>query len=499
MDDLKLFSSTKQHLHDLLACVGRFSTDICMKFGLNKCKVSSMIRGKWIEHAGYEVSKDQGFISGMDEGEKYKYLGYLQARGIDHKIAKQTTSATYLGRLRSILKSNLSARNKAKAVNSYATSAIEYSFGIIKWTSTDLNNLNIRTRKEFRRNRSHHPRSAIERFHLARKHGGRGIPDLVARHHRQLLHMREYFYAKANTSALHHAIVRADVKITPLKLADRSLDLAAEIPTPEQQIQTWKSKPLHGKYVATLESTYIDKSASTAYLRSGNLFSETEGFIAAIQDQVIATKAYRRRILKERLQDIKCRMCGEKEEYIDHIIAGCSVLAPKAYLDRHNRVAKILHQRLREKYMGLTDLVPYYKYEPPPICEDETCLLYWNRKILTDRPVANNIPDIVLNLKKEKVTYVIDVAVPLPMNISKTHSEKISKYIPLADEIRKMWGVSKVTVIPIIIGATGEIPNALHKSISDLGLETDLYVLMQKSVVLDTCSIVRRVLGGDET
>ncbi|CAH2020129.1 unnamed protein product, partial [Acanthoscelides obtectus] len=118
---------------------------------------------------------------------------------------------------------------------------------------------------------------------------------------------------------------------------------------PEQQLQQWKSKALHGKYRTLLESDKIDTFASTAYLRSGNLFAETEGFISAIQDQVIATKGYKRNIMRERQDNIRCRVCGEKDEYLDHIIAGCSMLAPKSYLDRHNRVGKIIHQSLREK------------------------------------------------------------------------------------------------------------------------------------------------------
>jgi hypothetical protein len=197
-------------------------------------------------------------------------------------------------------------------------------------------------------------------------------------------------------------VSRNDKKSTPLRLADRAFDPSSEITTPEQQLQHWRGKPLHGKYLAAIENDAIDTAASTSYLRFGNIFGETEGFIAAIQDQVIPTKAYRRRILGEHLENIKCRMCNVKEEHLEHIVAGCSTLAPKAYLDRHNRAGKIVHQKLREKYMGLTDTVPYYQYEPPPVCETEEVRLYWNRKIQTDRPIPNNIPDLVSTFKLKR-------------------------------------------------------------------------------------------------
>lgn len=43
------------YLEDLLAYVGRFSVDICIKYGTDKCKISSMDNSEWVHHEGYEV------------------------------------------------------------------------------------------------------------------------------------------------------------------------------------------------------------------------------------------------------------------------------------------------------------------------------------------------------------------------------------------------------------------------------------------------------------
>lgn len=496
MDDLKLYADSKEHLENLLGCVEKFSRDIGMKFGLDKCKISSMKKGKWVQHEGYEAGGNQGRIEGMEEGEKYKYLGYLQAQEIDQKTAKQTFTNTYLQRIRALLRSKLSAKNMAKAINTYAVSALSYSFGIIKWTNTDLEDLNIKTRNEFRKQRAHHPKSSCCRFHLPRKYGGRGIPDLKVRHHRQLENLRKYFQGKAENSTLHLAIIRAERNSTPLKLSDQTFNPICEINSIEQQLEQWRSKPLHGRYLARIEQDSVDKTASTAYLRHGNLFLETEGFISAIQDQVISTKSYKKRIIGENLENIKCRLCQTKEETLDHIIAGCTILAPKSYLDRHDRVGKIVHQKLREVHMGLAETVPYYQYDPPAVCENNEVRLYWNRKIQTDRPIINNIPDIVLTFKNIKRTYIIDFAVPLCDNINKTYAEKINKYLPLRDEILQMWRMEETKIIPIVIGATGEVPKNLKNSLLQLGLDWEIYLSLQKSILLDTCSIVRRVIGN---
>lgn len=421
-------------------------------------------------------------------------IGYLQARGIDDKIAKQETAQKYFARLKCLLRTKLSARNMSTAINTYATSVLTYSFGVLRWTDTDLDKIDIQTRTMFTRHRAHHPRSAIERFHLPRREGGRGVPSARIRHYAQVQNLREYFLERAQGSRLHRAIVVSDM-CTPLRLNDGEYDPSMRVPGVEGLKQKWKAKPLHGKYITTLDRTDIDATASQSWLCTGNIFTETEGFIAAIQDQVIMTRAYKKRILGENIGNIKCRMCGEKEETLDHLMAGCSVMAPKAYLDRHNRIAKIVHQSLRSRFLEETDNSPYYSYEPPQVCENEAARLYWNRKIVTDKPIPNNIPDIVLTIKHQRVTYIIDIAVPLAANTAKTYAEKINKYLPLADEIRDMWDMDKVIIVPIVIGATGEIPLKLCESTNILQLERNIYLRIQKSALLDTCSIIRRVLG----
>ena len=51
--------------------------------------------------------------------------------------------------------------------------------------------------------------------------------------------------------------------------------------------------------------------------------------------------------------------------------------------------------------MRFTYTVPYHQYELPPVCETEEARLYWNRKIQTDRPIPNSIPDLVMIFKKK--------------------------------------------------------------------------------------------------
>ena len=90
-------------------------------------------------------------------------------------------------------------------------------------------------------------------------------------------------------------------------------------------------------------------------------FAETEGFLTAIQDQVVLTRNYKKYILKQPDTDELCRRCGKESETIQHITAACQQLAPTEYVKRHYGLAKIIHQKLAEATELIGDKSPYYK------------------------------------------------------------------------------------------------------------------------------------------
>lgn len=286
-----------------------------------------------------------------------------------------------------------------------------------------------------------------------------------------------------------------DVKLTPLRLADQNYEPLSRTQNKERMIEAWKGKALHGKYPALLENQHIHKKASLSWLSSSNIFAETEGFIISIQDRVVATRYYRKHIMGiTDGQGDKCRLCGVMGETIEHIISGCTSLAAKQYTDRHNNVAKLLHNEIVRKYDTTAPIIPYYLYEPPPVVENDLCKIYWDRDIITDKEITNNRPDLVLTDKKNNTTYIIDVAIPLADNIDKKNAEKIQKYLALAGEIGRIWKQDVVRILPIVIGATGEIPHKLFESLKELNIKPSIYLQMQKAVLLKTCGIVRGVL-----
>jgi len=59
---------------------------------------------------------------------------------------------------------------------------------------------------------------------------------------------------------------------------------------------------------------------------NAGLLGEREGFLTAVQDQVILTINYKKYILKQPDTDKLCRRCGKESETIQHITAACEQL-----------------------------------------------------------------------------------------------------------------------------------------------------------------------------
>jgi hypothetical protein len=72
-------------------------------------------------------------------------------------------------------------------------------------------------------------------------------------------------------------------------------------------------------------------------------------------------------ISKERSNDLP--------ETFQQITSACGILAPIEYNHRHNSVAKIIHQELGKKYGFCTNAVPYYKYQPSVVLDNQAFTL----------------------------------------------------------------------------------------------------------------------------
>ena len=108
MDDSKLYNRSENELDSLVQTVRVFSEDIGIEFGIEKCAMLVMEKGKIVTSVRIELPNGK-VIKSLQEGESYKYLGILEADKFLQ--VKLNVSKEYIKRLRKVLKSKLNGGN----------------------------------------------------------------------------------------------------------------------------------------------------------------------------------------------------------------------------------------------------------------------------------------------------------------------------------------------------------------------------------------------------
>ncbi|KAL1455720.1 hypothetical protein WDU94_009793 [Cyamophila willieti] len=467
-----------------------------MKFGLEKCNTLNIKGGKLADPSNVTLS-DNITIKSLDENEQYKYLGLKQQLSINDSELKKEYETSFLKRLHMILNTELNAKNKIRAINSWVIPLLSYTFGIISWSKTDIVNLNRKVRTTLTRYRSHHIHSATERLYLPRSEGGRGLIDLESMFAKQIEKYRTYFMNKR--SELYEQLRKED-KFTPLHLTSSTFNLPA-YRTKQQLKEDLESGTMKGKYPKSLyHDSNIDKKLSVGYLTDGYLMSETEGFLHAIQDQVMKTRNYIKFIMKKSIPTVMCRLCNKTTESIQHLSSGCSFLARHEYTNRHDLVGNIIHQELLKNIRKSNKTsMPHYLYKPLAVEENEEHKIYWNMYIITEHKVIHNKPDILYFNLKEKSASIVDVTIPLDENINTAYMNKIVKYEDLKRQVKNMYNLNNVNILPIVISTNGLVHKNTRENIKTLKISSPDFIVKkcQKSVILSTTSMLRKILSEE--
>ena len=100
IDDLKLCSRSEKGL-DSVQTVRVFSEDIRIEFGIEKCAMLIMEKGKIVKSVGVELP-DGKVMKLLQEGESYRYLGILEAYRFLEEKMKLNVSKEYIRRLRKV-------------------------------------------------------------------------------------------------------------------------------------------------------------------------------------------------------------------------------------------------------------------------------------------------------------------------------------------------------------------------------------------------------------
>lgn len=515
VDDLKLYSSNENKLKLQLDTITKFSNDIGMQFGEEKCAYICVENGKR-KSLGNTIEINKVKIREIEEEETYKYLGIEETVQFNTALNKEKITKEYIKRLRKIWQSELNGFNKIIATNMFAVPVVTYSYGILNWTKANLQSLDIRTRKMLNMNNSLNRRGDVDRLYVTRKEGGRGLRNLEDEYIVRIVAMNEHLrkergknpYIEKVTSENNEKISKvAENIILELKIDkqqgqddNKMIPKMVKMKLQNSRKTNWHQKPVHG-YFEREKVENIDKKLSWAWLESGTLTSDVESYLTTIQEQEIYTKDRRKRnekdTKKKNMLDDKCRMCKKDNETIQHILGCCPIISPNLYLNaRHNPVAKVIYDEILQ-----ANNIENKEKQPIRVISSDDCDVWWDMKITMPSGVEHNKPDIVVWKKKEKLCQVIDISVPLDKNIDKKFQEKRNNYIPLISEMQRIYRDYKFEIIPVIIGALGTITNELKHSIANIDGISDKNKIIkhiQKKAMIGSLKITKTVMKMKE-
>ena len=160
-----------------------------------------------------------------------------------------------------------------------------------------------------------HPRDDVDRIYVSRKEGGRGLASIEDS-------------VDASIQWLEDHIEKHERRLVTAIKNDTDNTIDDRMTTSGKQ----KTKQKHGCFKRLINNISDEKTLT--WQRKGNLKGETESLLIAAQDNAIRTNHIKAKIVKTQ-QNRKCRLCGDGDKTINHIISDCSKLAQecKARLD----------------------------------------------------------------------------------------------------------------------------------------------------------------------
>ena len=233
----------------------------------------------------------------------------------------------------------------------------------------------------------------------------------------------------------------------------------------------------------------------------GACFIMVVGAIVNLQEQMVETKAWKVSIGISVGGDM-CRLCGSYRETVQHLLAGCQTLAGKEYLRRHNRALMVIAVAWAKKYELIDESAVWYneKWEKGKVLENDKGKLVWDFEYKMRQSSLARRPDLTLEDKERKRVWICDMACPQESNIEAKVKEKLDKYQQLAFEMRETRVGHRVEIVPLVIGCLGGGVGKLLKAVqSVLDTETEIEDTvkgMQKTVLMDSESMMRKVLSG---
>lgn len=479
--------------------------------------------------------------------ETYRYLGIEKSQSVDHATMWSSVKEDILKKADKIFSSQLTLRQKVSAFNSVAIPKAKYLFGneIIgagKFKSVleqaDVLDRKIRALLVARKVR--HRGSSKLRLHVNPEQGGFGLKKISVAVHEAVVYTFCYTALRpelktswtlmetldrrtkrsllsdfrVTSEALGLEVVRDPNNLT-LRIGERVYSdptVAARAITADLMAK-WHETWLQGFLeLRTASSVYrnqgLDLTKSFFWLFKGVVSSEVANNAIAAQEGQLLLKGHPMYRVNR-----TCRLyCSAGDETAEHVLTVCPHWRTTLMVKRHNSVARNIYYTLCVMY-GFKTVQYNQTIEGYRKCGSID--LYWDHPLITVKKVLHHRPDIVVIDNEQRTVTIVEVSVSWHTRIPLQEKRKYSKYavnstLPeshelnsdgtfpvgdnLATEIGRDLGYV-VTVLPVVLGATGEVSKNTFGYLRKLNLTgsqcDNLIERMSRSSVIGSAVILK--------
>ena len=526
VDDLKVYQENHNTLKIVNEIIVQASHDTRACYGVSKCAEIVFERGRMVNGEELHVLEERMKKMDPDENEIYKFLGLEQADGIKTKTVFERVKAEVSKRVQLITNTELNDVNLIRAINMKVIPVAAYAMNVCKFNMGELKELDQVIKRELRQKNMLGRQVSDERLYLKREKGGRGLKSLRDTYKETRLRVACYMAKSPNRwieaawrreiGKEENAIVAESVMTMAevgvrMRFEENSIRLDDELIEREWKL-TWRK--VKSRLQKGLEDKRID--AYKTKQQQSNLYREQEdechlwltqnlnprktASIMTMLEQMTETNKWK--VTKGLIEDGRCRDCREQTESVEHLAAGCKVLANNEYLSRHNRVLMIMAVAWLKEYELVGEDVIWYKewWERGTVIENNKGKLVWDFEFHLRKTRTASRPDLILEDKEKKKIWICDMACLQQHNIDTKRLEKLTKYRQLAFEEREKRPGYEIVVVPLIIGALGggmrQITKDMAKVFENGELLKQIVGEIQKTVFMDSETILRKVLSG---
>ena len=99
---------------------------------------------------------------------------------------------------------------------------------------------------------------------------------------------------------------------------------------------------------------------------------------------------------------------------------------------------------------------------------------------------------------KENLCLIIDICVPLDVNVAREEKEKSDRYVILASRLQRLYPQYKYEIVPIVIGSTGYVSNNIQKYLEQCGFDKkktiSIVPMLQRKALRGSLKIVKTAM-----